>query len=106
MFAVQSACHHTQQQHLHSLVVSGTQLVMTRQENYRTLVINIAIFKDGQTEAECRRRQLMNYYTKNHTDVYEDSVNSASGLRRDVATHAWHSTWILIFFSIRGKIPR
>jgi len=29
---------------------------MIRQENERTLVINIAIFKDRQTEAECRAR--------------------------------------------------
>jgi len=36
------------------LLVSGTQLVMIRQENERTLAINIAIFKDGQTEAEYR----------------------------------------------------
>jgi len=36
------------------LLVSGTQLVMIRQENERTPVINIAIFKDGQMEAECR----------------------------------------------------
>jgi len=36
------------------LLVSGTQLVMIRKENERTLVVNIAIFKDGQTEAEFR----------------------------------------------------
>jgi len=36
------------------LLVSGTQLVMIRKENKSILALNIAIFKDGQTEAECR----------------------------------------------------